>query len=102
MPFSSYCNGAGPTASGKEHANRVIDKLLEACSLSHLMGPKSYTSESGVISTLMAKPKHITIIDELGRLLKTVRDSQGSQKQEAQTALMEVFGRPDGTARSIG
>jgi len=33
------------------------------------MGPKSYTSESGVISTLMEKPEHITIVDELGTVL---------------------------------
>jgi hypothetical protein len=99
---SLYFLNIGPTASGKEHANRVIDKLLEACSLSHLMGPKSYTSESGVISTLMEKPKHITVVDELGRFLSSVREAKGSLKQETQTALMEVFGRLDGTARSVG
>jgi len=99
---SLYFLNIGPTASGKEHANRVIDRLLEEASLTHLMGPKSYTSESGVISTLMEKPKHITIVDELGRMLSSVRETKGSLKQETITTLMEVFGRLDGTARSVG
>ncbi len=80
----------------------MIERLLEAASLTTLMGPKNYTSESGVISTLMEQPKHITIVDELGRMLGSVREAKGSLKQSTNTTLMEVFGRLDGTARSVG
>jgi hypothetical protein len=92
----------GPTASGKEHANRVINRVLDKAHLGALIGPKSYSSEAGLISALARKPKHITIVDETGRYLSTGREAKNSLMKEVQTALMEAIGHPDGVARSTG
>ncbi|AGH31447.1 hypothetical protein LOKG_00010 [Loktanella phage pCB2051-A] len=93
---SLYFVNLGQTGSGKEHVKTVIEKILIQCNQRDLIGPKSYTSDAGLMSSLLAKPRHLSVSDEFGRYLKSGRNSGDSNKQDAQSALMEVWGRLDG------
>lgn len=97
-----YFVNVGVSAAGKEHSKTVLEKLLEASGLESLIGPSGYTSASGVFSALVQQPCHLTIIDELGRVLQTASAAGNHHKVDAQTILMEVFGRQDSTLRPQG
>jgi hypothetical protein len=97
-----YFVNVGVTAAGKEHAKTVVEKLLEEAGLDKRIGPSGYTSASGVMSALIGQPTHIAIIDELGRVLQSTKAQGNYHKADAQTILMEVFGRQDSTLRPQG
>jgi hypothetical protein len=97
-----YFVNVGKSAGGKEHVKTSLERVLEAAELSDLIGPSGYTSASGVFSALIDQPAHISIIDELGRVLKTAGANGNHHKVEAQTILMEVFGRQTSTLRPQG
>ena len=97
-----YFINVGKSASGKEHAKTVIEDTLDAAGLSHLIGPSGYTSASGVFSALLDHPSHITIIDELGRVLASAQAAGNHNKADVQTILLETFGRAHGTLRPQG
>lgn len=103
MNYSSlYFVNVGKSASGKEHSKTVIEKILEHAQLDELIGPSGYTSGAGLLSSLLQQPAHVSIMDELGRQLETSSSSVNSHKAEAQTLIMEVFGRQSGTVRPNG
>jgi len=93
---SLYFINLGQTGSGKEHAKTVIEKILIQAGQRELIGPKAYTSDAGLMSSLLAKPRHISVADEFGRYLSSSRSSGDTNKQDAQSALMEVWGRLGG------
>ena len=97
-----YLVNVGKSASGKEHVKTVLESALEACELDQLIGPSGYTSASGVFSALVDQPRHVSIIDELGRVLESSRAQGNQHKADAQTILMEVFGRQVSTLRPQG
>lgn len=99
---SLYLMNIGKSASGKEHAKWAIERALDACGLAHLIGPASYTSDSGLLSTLLRQPSHITVIDEFGKVLEDASVKNGSRAASTVRALMEVWGRCDGTMRPQG
>lgn len=99
---SLYLLNIGKSASGKEHAKWAVEKLLEACDLANLIGPSSYTSNSGVLSALHGQPSHITIIDEFGKVLEAASIKNNARANSALTCLMEVWARCDGTMRPQG
>ncbi len=99
---SLYFLNIGKSASGKEHAKWAIEQLLEACQLPHLIGPSGYTSDSGVLSTLHKQPCHVSIIDEFGKTLEGASIKHGARAASTMKALMEVWGRCDGTIRPQG
>ena len=101
--FSSlYFLNIGETGSGKEHSKTVLEELLEQAGLDELIGPAGYTSAAGVISTLTKKPTHVSVVDELGRQLKSAAARGMQHKADALTTIMECFGRQDGTLRQQG
>jgi hypothetical protein len=99
---SLYFLNIGETGSGKEHTKTVLEELLEASGLDELIGPAGYTSAAGVISTLTKKPTHVSVVDELGRQLKSAAAKGNQHKADALTSIMECFGRQDGTLRQQG
>lgn len=99
---SLYFLNLAPTSGGKEHIKRVIETFLGEAGLDSLIGPKTYSSEAGVLSTLLLKPRHISITDEFGRYLASSRGAGNANKLDMQSALMEVFGRLDGIYYGIG
>ena len=99
---SLYFLNIGKSASGKEHAKWAIENALDACDLGHLIGPASYTSDSGLLSTLARQPSHIAIIDEFGKVLEDASVKNGSRSASTMRALMEAWGRCHGTMRPQG
>jgi len=99
---SLYLLNIGETGCGKEHAKTVIEAMLDAAQLGHLLGPAGYTSASGVFSALISRPIHIAVIDELGRTLKSAANRNMQHKADSLTAIMECFGRQDGVLRPQG
>ena len=99
---SLYLVNVGKSAAGKEHAKTAVEKMLEAAGLDGVIGPSGYTSASGVFSALIQQPRHIAIIDELGRVLQSSQAQGNHHKADAQTILMEVFGRQASTLRPQG
>ena len=99
---SLYFLCIGKSSSGKEHGKWAIEALLEACKLGHLVGPAFYTSSSGVLSALQGQPSHITCVDEFGKVLEGASVRNNHHQAAALTALMEVWGRCDGTVRYKG
>lgn len=97
-----YFINVAKSAAGKEHAKTTTERLLEAAGLERLLGPSGYTSAAGVFSALIDQPSHITIIDELGRVLQSSQAAGNHHKSDAQTILMEVFGRQVSTLRPQG
>jgi len=80
----------------------VLEQYLEQAGLEGLIGPAGYTSGAGVMSTLIKKPVHVSVVDELGRQLKAAAAKGMQHKADALTAIMECFGRQDGTMRPSG
>jgi len=97
-----YFVNVGKTAAGKEHSKTVLERLLEAAGLDRLIGPSGYTSASGVFSALVTQPAHITIIDELGKVLQSSQSVGNHHKTDAQTIIMEIFGRQTSVMRPQG
>jgi len=99
---SLYFVNVGPSTCGKEQVKTALEAILEAAGLEALLGPSGYTSASGVLTHLQARPTHLTIIDELGSFLRATKQANNSLKAEALTQLVECFGRLHGTVRPLG
>lgn len=99
---SLFFVNVGKSAAGKEHVKKAIERCLEAANLDHLIGPSGYTSAAGLMSALRDQPNHISIIDELGRVLASSQAQGNYNKADAQTLLMEVWGRQTSTLRPQG
>lgn len=97
-----YFLNIGKTGSGKEHANTVLEEVLEAAGVIHLRGPNGYTSAPGVISALKDKPTHVAVIDEFGSMLSSAGARGNQHKKDALVMLMEAFGRQTKTLRNVG
>jgi len=63
---SLYFMNLGATGSGKEFTRTYITSALEEAKLGFLVGPDKYASEPGLFSALFEKPRHISIVDEIG------------------------------------
>lgn len=87
-----------PSASGKEHPQNCIDKLMKATGLrKHILGDP--TSGSGfLIGLVEAQRIGLWIIDEIGRYLSNVmsKESQGFERQIIDY-IMKSFSRANGT-----
>jgi hypothetical protein len=97
-----YFLNVAKTGTGKEHANTVIEDVLEAAGLIDLRGPNGYTSATGVLSTLRDKPVHLTVIDEFGSYLQSAAAKGNQHRADAMVMLMEAFGRQTKTLRNLG
>lgn len=100
--FSSlYFLNISGAATGKEHGKTVATQILRKAGLGERMAGAGYTSSSAVLSELIHKPVHLTMIDELGKYIETAKHPGNSHRQEATTALMEAFGRCHGEINSL-
>lgn len=96
---SLYFLNVAKSSTGKEHGKTIIEEILEAAGLDSLLNGGGYTSAGAVFSTLLRKPRHITIIDELGRYLEATNGKSQTNYLEANTELMEAIGRLGGQMR---
>ncbi|KAF1045630.1 MAG: hypothetical protein GAK38_02922 [Xylophilus sp.] len=94
-----YFVNVAKSAAGKEHPRTVIESILEAAQLSHLIGGSGYTSTGAVFSALYHQPSHIAIIDELGDLLGNAQAQGNFHKRESVTELVKCWGLLNGSLR---
>ncbi|NHZ38661.1 DUF3987 domain-containing protein [Massilia aquatica] len=87
----------GVTGSGKEHAKTAIEECLRLAGLGQLIGACDYTSDAAVDSMLLARPTHISIMDEFGMLMESSRSKSNHLGATVRRRLMEVFGRAHST-----
>lgn len=62
-----------PSGSGKEHPRAVNKQLLAEAGLDDLSGPERVGSHAGIVSAMAAHPTRLFQLDEIGRLLVTMR-----------------------------
>ena len=98
---SLYFLNVAKSGTGKEHAKTIIEKIMLQTNYAHLIAGDGYTSAGAVFSTLLDRPKHISVIDEFGRYLEAGRNlAKGNAHQrEANTKLMESIGRAHSVIR---
>lgn len=65
--------GLAPSGGGKEHPRTVNKKILLAADLNQMNGPERFASHAGIISALAEHPARLFQIDEIGRMLATMR-----------------------------
>ena len=94
---SLFFMNIGNTSTGKEHCKTVSERILKACKM-NLMTGDGFTSAGAVVSALLMKPRFISVIDELGMYLKAGAQNNSNQV-EANSAIMQVFGRCHSTYR---
>lgn len=99
---SLYLLNIGKSGSGKEWAKTTLENMLEACGLESLIGPSSYTSNAGVLSSLHDQPNHVTVIDEFHRELEAASIKGNARAQGTVRTLIEVWGRNGGVMRPQG
>lgn len=99
---SLFLLNIGKSGCGKEHAKFAVESALEACGMSHLIGPAFYTSDSGVLSALLAQPSHFCCVDEFGKVLESASVKHSARVMSALRQIMEVWARCDGVSRPQG
>lgn len=67
--------GIAPTGSGKEHPRQQNKVLLNATGLDTMCGPEGFGSSAGIVSSIRQQSVRLFQIDEIGRLLATMRDA---------------------------
>ncbi|MFY9211219.1 MAG: PriCT-2 domain-containing protein [Aestuariivita sp.] len=84
------------TGTGKEAVKKAVESILDEIGLSKLHVGAGFTSESAVISTLLAHPCCICFWDEFGKALEHARTSSDGLKAKALVSIMEVWARQSG------
>jgi len=98
---SLYFLAVGQAGCGKEYGRKVVERALEHCGMSQLLGPSGYTSDSAIFSELLDKPAHIAIIDEFGSMLKNSQAAGNFHKRQAIEQLKSAWGQLDGAMRPL-
>lgn len=70
--------GLSPSGSGKEHPRQVNKEILFRSGLDKINGPERIGSHAGIISSLVQHQVRLFQIDEIGRLLATMRDAKAA------------------------
>lgn len=98
---SLFLMNVAKSGTGKEHAKKIIEKILESTGNEHLISGDGYTSQSAVISACQERPRHITIIDEFSKYLQASQNkNSGGHMAEANATLMQAIGRLEGKIRA--
>lgn len=92
-PSMLYFLTVGESGIGKEHGKTVIETVLHETNNLHLLAGFGYSSKSAVISTLVCKPRHITIIDEFEKYLKRAGGQNESNLKGAVEEIIQIWGR---------
>ena len=80
-----------PSGSGKEHPRQVVKEILFACGQDLINGPERIGSHAGIISSLDKHPVRLFQLDEIGRLLHTMREPKASHLYNIGTVLMQLY-----------
>jgi hypothetical protein len=71
-----YCLGLAASGSGKEHARSVNKEILlrSGDNGRKMIGPEGVASSAGMVAFIQTQPAILFQLDEIGRLLETMRD----------------------------
>lgn len=93
-----YVLGLAPSGGGKEHARKVNKEILIRASKSGeaLIGPERIASSAGLVSSVAAQPAVLFQLDEIGRLLSTMKNP-GKQPHlyNIGTVLLQLYSSSD-------
>jgi hypothetical protein len=90
--------GLAPTGSGKDKARQINKKIIEAAGALDLMGSERIGSHAGIINALDKAPSQIMQIDEMGRILETMKDPRRSPHLfNVITVIMQLYTSSAGT-----
>lgn len=99
---SLYFINIGKSGTGKEHAKKVMEMILDSCGLDHMIGGEGYSSGSAVLSALQDRPRHITVIDEFSKYLQSANNKNSNGLvASANTKLTEAFTKLGGKMRPL-
>jgi len=83
----------GPTGGGKEHARKVLKKLLKDTLLE---GPEKFTAETAIVTALQQSPALLQQCDEIGLFLKaSCNERSPPHMQSVISAMMTIFTSSD-------
>lgn len=94
-----YFVNVANSGAGKNHARDLIEAVLEAAGLHHLVGPPGYTSASAITSALLRQPCHISVMDEFGDMLAYAAAKGNHHKGQTLSLLKDLWGNAHGTHR---
>ena len=95
-----YCVGVAGTASGKEHARKVLRLLAEESEVGHHIPGEDFTSASA-IERVVGKPENesnaMFLLDEWGDIMSgLINTNAPTFKQGIQRTLMKLYSAADG------
>lgn len=84
--------GLSPSGTGKEHPRQINKQILIAANLERLSGPERLGSHAGLVTAIHAEPSRLFQLDEIGRLLATMRDAgRNPHLYNIGTVLMQIY-----------
>lgn len=91
-----YLIGLAHSGAGKEHACKLNDKILMQSGAGSLRGPTGLASGAGLISALQESPAALFQLDELGRMLATMKSPEKAPHLYAVgSVLMKLYSKSD-------
>lgn len=84
--------GLAPSGAGKEHPRQAVKLILYEAGLDLVNGPERVGSHAGIVSSVVQHPVRLFQLDEVGRLLHTMRDPRGAPHlYNIGTVLMQLY-----------
>jgi hypothetical protein len=78
-----YAVGIAVTAAGKDHSRRFIKRLMGDAKMDAFVGPDTFISGSGLLTSITKQPSQIMHLDEFGMLLEAITDQRGAHYMKA-------------------
>lgn len=100
MRCNVFINSLAPTAAGKEHARRMIDRILCAAGAESIIAGDEIASDVGIIDQLSHQPQLIYLLDEFGKFIRRTSVGNNPYLVGILEMLMKLYGLSDGTYRS--
>lgn len=93
---NAYILGLAPSGSGKEQARRTNKEILYAAGGDALLGPERIGSSAGLVSSVADEPTILFQLDEIGRLLATLKNpGKSAHLYNIATVLMALYSSSD-------
>ncbi len=87
-----YTLGLGLSGAGKEHARKINKDLLLRSGCEKQIGSERVGSHAGIVTTIHETPASLMQLDEMGRLLETMKDPRKSPHlYNCITVLMQLY-----------
>lgn len=83
--------GLAPSGSGKEHPRQCNKEFLIGAGMEMVNAPERIGSSAGIISVVAQHPVRLFQLDEIGRMLATMRDPKVSHLYNVGTVLMQMY-----------